>query len=167
MFQNSSKMKYGYFFLFLIFFSCQKEEYTNPFDDINNENEQMSEENINLEPTSIAGLHANIFSKTCANSGCHDGNFEPDFRTIESTYNTLVGAPIIKNDVQGSFQFRVVKANVDASQLIARLTFDIDGNSGVMPLAIDPGNDWEIKKEEYIQNVRDWITAGAKDVFGN
>jgi len=41
------------------------------------------------------------------------------------------------------------------------LTFDIDGNSGIMPLAVDPDSDWESQKETYIQNIRDWIQAGA------
>lgn len=155
------------FFIGFLFLSCQKEEYENPYDDIDTELPGMTEENINLEPTSMAGLQANIFGKTCANSGCHDGNFEPDFRTIESSYNTLVNAPIIKNDPQGSFQLRVVKGNIDASQLVARITYDIDGNSGIMPLAVDPSSDWETNKETYIQNIKDWIAAGAKDVFGN
>ncbi|MFT4970839.1 MAG: hypothetical protein ACI9XO_000163 [Paraglaciecola sp.] len=151
----------------LLFTACEEEEYQNPYDDIEQEEEMMTEENINLEPTSMAGLHANIFGKTCANSGCHDGNFEPDFRTIESTYNTLINAPIIKNDPQNSFQYRVVKGNVNASQLVARITYDIDGNSGIMPLAIEPDSDWEMNKETYIQNIEDWISNGAKDVFGN
>ena len=149
------------------FGSCKKETYENPYQNIEEEDPTMIEDSLNIDPASIAGLHANIFSKTCANSGCHDGNFEPDFRTIESSYNTLVGAPIIKNDPQGSFEFRVVKGEVSASQLVARLEYDIDGNSGIMPLVIDPGNDWEAQKATYIQNVKDWIAGGAKDVFGN
>jgi len=125
--------------------SCKTDDFVNPYDGINNPQE-MTEENINLE---------------------HDGTFEPDFRTIESSYNTLVGAAIIKNDPQNSFEYRVVKGNASASQLIARVTYDIDGNSGVMPLAVDPDSDWEANKETYIQNIEDWIAAGAKDVFGN
>ena len=161
--------KYSSFLLLIVFFffACQQEEYQNPYDGIEEEEEMMTEENINLEPTSIAGLHANIFSKTCANSGCHDGNFEPDFRTIESTYNTLINAPIIKNDPQNSYQFRVVKGDIAASQLVARVTVDIDGNSGIMPLALEPDSDWEANKETYIQNIKDWVAGGAKDVFGN
>ena len=120
-----------------------------------------------LDPAGIAGLHQNVFQKTCANSGCHDGTFEPDFRTIESTYNTLVDQPVIKNDPQGSFNYRVVPGNAEASQLMARLTYDIDGNSGVMPLVIEPDSDWAVNKETHIQNIRSWINDGAKDVFGN
>lgn len=142
------------------------EEPVNPYDDVDNTPEGNKEQE-ELDPTSIAGLHANIFHPTCANSGCHDGTFEPDFRTVESTYNTLVNHPVIKNDPQNSFSFRVVPGNVAASQLVARLTYDIDGNSGVMPLVIEPDSDWESKKEAYIQQVKDWIANGAKDVFGN
>jgi len=38
------------------------------------------------DPASLEGIHKNIFVKTCANSGCHDGTFEPDFRTAESSF---------------------------------------------------------------------------------
>ncbi len=152
-------------FVVLVLISCKK-EHVNPY-----ENQNLLEENTiqqeALDPSSIEGLHANIFGKTCANSGCHDGNFEPDFRTIESTYNTLVFQPIIKNDLQGTYEFRVLPGNVDQSQLIARLTYDIDDNSGVMPLVIEPDSDWPEKSEEYIQNVKVWIANGAKDVLGN
>lgn len=153
--------------ILILFFACKKEEYHNPYDDIPSVIVEDTTIVIELDPISIEGLHANIFGKTCANSGCHDGNFEPDFRTIESTYNTLVDQPIIKNDPQGSFQYRVVPNNVEASLLIARLSYDIDGESGVMPLVVEPGSDWEANKETYIQNIKDWISAGAKDPFGN
>ena len=152
--------------LLIVGVSACKDEYVNPFDQ---EEEEMEEEEVteDLDPNSIAGIHANIFSKTCANSGCHDGTFEPDFRTIESSYNTLVNHPIIKNDPQNSYSLRVDPGNPDNSVLMARLNFDIDGNSGVMPLIIDPDSDWPEKKDEYIENIRTWIQNGAKDIFGN
>lgn len=152
-------------FVFILV-ACQKEEPQNPFDTISNPTDETEQEEI-LDPTSIAGLHQNIFLPTCANSGCHDGTFEPDFRTIESSYNTLVNHPVIKNDAAETYTYRVVKGNVAASQLVARVTFDIDGNSGVMPLVIESNSDYETKREEYIQNIEDWIADGAKDVFGN
>ena len=145
----------------LFFFACEKELQTNPFDDVTNPNGE-DEMPIELEATSLPGLHQNIFKPTCANSGCHDGTFEPDFRTLESTYNTLVNHPVIKNDPANSFSFRIVPGNVDASQLVARVTYDIDNNSGVMPLALEPDSDYTEKKEEYIQNIKDWIAAGAQ-----
>ena len=145
--------------------SCTK-GHVNPYDEIENPVE-VNTDTVDLVATSIEGLHANVFKKTCANSGCHDGTFEPDFRTIESTYNNLVYHPIIKNDLQGTYEYRVMPNNANASLLIARLTFDIDNNSGVMPLAIEPDSDWLEKKDSYIQNIKDWINDGAKDVFGN
>lgn len=119
------------------------------------------------DPKSFAGLHAYIFKPTCANSGCHDGTFEPDFRTISSAYNTIVYHPVIKNDSQNSFQYRVEPGNSAKSVLFHRLTKDIDGQSGIMPLVVDPGSDWNSKKEEYIANIKAWIDNGARDIFGN
>jgi hypothetical protein len=149
----------------ILLFSCAKEP-VNPYDQIEDPN-QETEEETELDPTSIMGLHANVFRPTCANSGCHDGTFEPDFRTVQSTYNTLVNQPIIKNDPQGTFSYRVVPGNVAASQLVARLEYDIDGTSGVMPLAVEPDSDWPVKRQEYIQHLKDWIAAGAPDPSGN
>ena len=155
------KINFLFIVLPLLFLACQKDAPTNPFDDLNNPNSE-NEIPIELESSSLPGLHQNIFKPTCANSGCHDGTFEPDFRTLESTYNTLVNHPIIKNDPANSFAFRVVPGNVDASQLIARMTYDIDDNSGIMPLALEPDSDYLEKREEYIQDVKDWIAAGAE-----
>jgi hypothetical protein len=61
----------------ILLFSCAKEP-VNPYDQIEDPN-QETEEETELDPTSIMGLHANVFRPTCANSGCHDGTFEPDF----------------------------------------------------------------------------------------
>ena len=138
------------------------QEADNPFEPTREE-EQTENPDGTLNPVSLAGLHRNIFRKTCANSGCHDGTFEPDFRTISSTYNTLVYHPIIKNDPQEAFEFRVVPGNVNQSLLIARLTYDIDGNSGMMPLITEPDSDWPEKREEYIDNIKTWISNGAKE----
>lgn len=110
-------------------------------------------------------LYQNVFKRTCANSGCHDGSFEPDFRTVESSYNTLVYHPIIKNDPQGNFTHRVVPGNVEQSVLYIRLTEDIDGNSGTMPL--EETEDWIANEDQHIQNIKTWIEEGAKDVNGN
>jgi hypothetical protein len=119
------------------------------------------------DPNTIAGLHKYVFLPTCANSGCHDGTFEPDFRTIQSSWNTLVMQPVIKNNPQGSFQYRVLPGNPDESVLVERLIHDIDGQSGIMPLWLEPTSDWPEKKNQYIQNVRNWILNGAPDVYGN
>ena len=154
--------KIFYFIIIASCFSCQEE--VNPFDFNNN----ISSDNDTLyftDPTSFSALHNNIFSPTCANSGCHDGTFEPDFRTIESSYNSLVYQPPIKNDANNSFDYRVKPGNSIQSVLYHRLIVDIDGISGIMPLEYE--DDWDINKDEYIQNIKDWIDQGAKDMFGN
>ena len=153
--------------IMLVFFSCKEE--INPFDfnesDINLDNDTL----YFLEPTDFSALHNNIFIPTCANSGCHDGTFEPDFRTIESSYNSLVYQPVIKNDINNSFSYRVEPGNSSKSVLYHRLIVDIDGISGIMPLSAEynPEHYWYDNEEEYINNIKDWIDNGAKDIFGN
>ncbi|MFN0200128.1 MAG: hypothetical protein ACKVTZ_01330 [Bacteroidia bacterium] len=155
----------------LILAACQEDTPNlppkNPFDEYDSIPDTPSDSTPSVDAKSFAGIHQTVFRPTCANSGCHDGTFEPDFRTIESSYNTLVLHPIIKNNPQNTFQYRVVPNNVAASQLWERLTHDIDGQSGIMPLAIDPDSDWETKKDEYLANIQAWIAGGAKDMFGN
>ena len=115
-----------------------------------------------IDPNSIAGLYQNIFNPTCANSGCHDGTFEPDFRTIESSYNSLVFQTPVKND--GSLTYRVDPGNPGKSAIISRLLGNI---TPLMPIEVDPGSDWDMKGDEYIENVRTWIENGALDLAGN
>jgi hypothetical protein len=163
-----SMVRLGPFLLaaMLLASACDKfGEPTNPFDQ---DDGTPPSDTLKVDPDmqSIAGLHARIFVPTCANSGCHDGTFEPDFRTIESTYNTLVYHPIIKNDPQGSYTYRVVPGDPDASQLMARLTYDIDGQSGIMPLIVDSGAEWNTLSDSFVLYVRNWIKDGAKDIFG-
>lgn len=118
------------------------------------------------DPASIEGLHRNLFAPTCANSGCHDGSFEPDFRTVQSTFYSLVNQPPIKNDQAGTFSARVVPGDDNGSILIYRMTVDLGGNSGIMPIVLDPGSDYNIKKDEHLANLRKWINDGAKDIDG-
>ena len=100
----------------------------------------------------------------CANSGCHDGNFEPDFRTVESSYSTLVYQPVVKNNDNQTYEYRVVPGNSAQSILYARLlSYEngvsvFDDNSQVMPMdadiAYDPNKNhpWHEQKSE--MNVR-------------
>ncbi len=154
--------------LLMILASCKKNSrHNNPFDDPALRPPVSTGDTVNFGPYDFAGLHRDIFKPTCSNSGCHDGTFEPDFRTIESSYNTLVYQPIIKNNPAGTFSYRVVPGNAAASVLINRLTVDIDGLSGIMPLATDPNSTWPANKQAYIDRIQGWIDQGAKDVFGN
>ena len=156
-------MRNLFLFVFIILcYSCKEE--LNPFEFDNNIN--SNNDTIYFDdPSSFSALHNNIFSTTCANSGCHDGTFEPDFRTIESSYNSLVYQPPIKNDANNSFDYRVKPGDAIQSVLYHRLIVDIDGISGIMPLEYE--DDWGNNKDEYIQNIKDWIDQGAKDMFGN
>lgn len=151
-------------FIVLGLSACEKEDLpANPFDQ---NNEDSTTNTIQLDPRSIEGLHAKIFAPTCANSGCHDGTFEPDFRTVKSTYYTLVYHDIIKQNPSNILTYRVEPGNANQSAIIERLTVDIGGNSGIMPLVVEPGSDWNDSSQIYIQYIKDWINDGAKDIFG-
>ena len=73
----------------------------------------------------------------------------------------------INGDTTGVYKYRVEPGNANNSMLIRRLTEDVPNLSGMMPLQWDPESDWPTKKDEYINNVRNWINAGAPDMFGN
>ena len=92
--------------LITVLFSCQKDT-INPYDDPNLDPPQSNDTSYFNNPSSFSSLQNNIFQPYCNNSGCHDGTFEPDFRTIESSYSTLVYQPVIKNDMDASYEFRV------------------------------------------------------------
>jgi len=153
--------------IILTFISCKEEIIPVDF---NGSNVNSNDDTLYFSnPTSFSAIHNNIFIPTCANSGCHDGTFEPDFRTIESSYNSLVYQPVIKNDINNSFSYRVDPGNSSKSVLYHRLIVDIDGISGIMPLSAEynPEHYWYDNEQEYINNIKDWIDSGAKDIFGN
>jgi hypothetical protein len=60
-----------------------------------------------------------------------------------------------------------VPGNAGISMLLHRIKEFIPGSQGKMPLSVDPGSDWNAKKDQYIQDITDWINNGAKDQFGN
>ncbi|MCS7084485.1 MAG: hypothetical protein RMM53_00320 [Bacteroidia bacterium] len=139
---------------------CQKKDDAppNPFDAY-----KRGGGKIEIDPpdsASLVGLHTYIFSRSCAQPACHDGSFEPDFRTVQSTYSTLVFQPVVKNNSQRSFQYRVVPGNVEKSWLYERVVTD-DGVLGRMPLYDRPLD------ESQLRALRRWIAAGAPDMFGN
>ncbi len=145
----------------LTFQACTKEiedSRPNPFESGNNGSNQNNQDS--LDPLSIEGLHQRIFSIRCANPTCHDGSFEPDFRTVQSTYYSLVYHPVIKNDTNRSYLYRVLPGNADQSWLVERLISN-DPVLGRMPLYSTPLNETEINW------IKTWINKGAKDVNGN
>jgi hypothetical protein len=148
------------------FSSCKKDEPTNPYDDIIrvvNDNPDVDD----IPVGNFAWIHGKILKPTCANSGCHDGTFEPHFNTISSSYNSIVNHPVIANDETNSFTYRVVPGDYNASLLHERLTVFIDNTSGIMPLEVDPGSDWPANESFYIGQIESWIASGAKDMYGN
>ena len=158
-----------YLFLVALAVSGCTPEVENPFDNPDNLPPEDTTGIENIDPASFVGLHQNIFKPTCANSGCHDGTFEPDFRTIESSYNTLVFHDIIKNNPAGTYEYRVKPESLSESILWLRLNEDIDGISGIMPLDAfyDPESEWNANKAEHLGNISTWIMNGAFDMFGN
>ncbi|TAL59668.1 MAG: hypothetical protein EPN85_08905 [Bacteroidetes bacterium] len=143
--------------------SCKKEPVPhNPYDDINY---GTTTPPTPPDPNSIVGIQTNILKTRCAKSGCHDGNFEPDFRTVESSYATLVYHRIKKNSIDSTYTFRVVPYDTAKSNLIARLTrCNYASTSGCdrMPQDII-GVPLE---QNLINNIVNWIKAGTKDMFG-
>jgi hypothetical protein len=115
------------------------------------------------DPYSLVGIHTNILKPKCSVPGCHDGNFEPDFRTPQSSFATLVYHPIKKNNADSTFSCRVIPYKPSESVLYERITNCCfvnqddrmpQDNIGV-PL---PTAD--------VDAIKKWITDGAKDMFG-
>ena len=146
---------------------CRPEAPPNPYDLVP---PVVETEGLSVAPLpsgNFAWLHQQVFAPTCANSGCHDGTFEPDFRTVGSSWNTLVNHPTIANDVDFSFNRRVVPGNVEASFLFERLTVNIPNTSGMMPLEVDEESDYDERRDEYLDAIAAWIQSGAPDINGN
>lgn len=116
-----------------------------------------------LDPNSLVAIQRDIFSLRCANPGCHDGAFEPDFRTSASSYSTLVYHPIIKNNLNEDFEFRVIPNDTTASVLHERLTNCCFVNQDDRMPQDNIGTPMEA---ELIQRIENWIMNGAPDMFG-
>jgi hypothetical protein len=141
----------------LFIFSCEKEP-DNPYDNVDYDTDTTT--TPTADPNTIIGLHRNIFFPRCAKSGCHDGTFEPDYRTVMSTYSTLVYSPVIKPTVDSIsfFKLRVIPYNTDSSFLIERLT---TSTSDYMP-----SNGNRLSSSD-IDHIKTWINNGARDPDGN
>jgi hypothetical protein len=138
---------------------CKEEEAPdNPYDAVNYS--QGGEDDSLPDPSSITGLHKNIFSPKCAVPGCHDGTFEPDFRTVQSSFSTLLYQPVNKLTLDSSkfFSYRVLPDDVSNSFLMERLTTP---TSEYMP-----SNSVRLSAAE-INQVEIWINNGCPDVNGN
>lgn len=149
----------------LIVEGCKKKEFINPYGEYTT-SPLYEEPALASVPTSnFAYLQTKVFSPTCANSGCHDGTFEPDFRTTSSSYNSIVYHPVLTNDQNNTFTYRVQPGNANLSLMHERLLIALPNTSGIMPAVSNP--DWDNNKNNYINAVRDWINDGALDMYGN
>lgn len=151
----------------LLVVSCKKdkeEDFVNPYNDPTLAAPVQSSNLADIDPSNFVYLQNKIFNPFCANSGCHDGTFPPDYRTISSTYNTLVYQKPVNTD-NGKFRYRVFPFNADSSIIYHRMTVPM--GSGIMPIDYSVSEDWTSKADEYILAVKTWINAGAKDMFGN
>ncbi|HAP00896.1 MAG TPA: hypothetical protein DCQ93_03115 [Bacteroidetes bacterium] len=129
----------------------------NPYDTVNYDETGIPE--IPIDSNTFLGIHKYILSVKCAQPACHDGTFEPDYRTVESAYHTLVYAPVVKNNADSTFEYRVVPYDATMSWLHERITTE-DAVLGKMPL-------YDSIPPRQIQIITDWINNGAKDIFGN
>ena len=100
----------------LIVAACKKDTFVNPYDDPSLKAPATINDLASIDPSNFAYLQSKIFQPTCANSGCHDGTFPPDYRTISSSYNTLVYQKPV-NTSGNMFRYRVFPFKADSSIL--------------------------------------------------
>lgn len=163
---NSLKPLFLFSLLFMLL-ACKEDELVNPYETEELEQGVLPPDLSALPSDNFAWIHQKIFLPTCANSGCHDGSFEPHFSSISSSYATLVNHAVISNDAAFSFDYRVLPGSSAASLLYERLTNEIPNSSGMMPLVVDADSDWNDRRDEYLQAIRNWIDNGAPDIYGN
>jgi hypothetical protein len=148
--------------ILLVAISCYKKpDVNNPFDTV----DYLIDTTITNEDIySLSNIHHKILQPKCGTPGCHDGSFEPDFSTLMSTYSTLVYHPIVKNNAQNSFKYRVVPFNSAESVLYERITNCCFVNTNDrMP----QDNIGRALPDADIAAIKKWIDDGAKDFLGN
>jgi hypothetical protein len=133
----------------------------NPYDSVDyGENKKPVD---TLNPASFVNIHKKILATKCAMPGCHDGHFEPDLRSVQSSYYTMVYQPVTKQ--LQPWKFRVTPGDTALSWLWQRINHEMivsgtDTSQGRMPLYSSKLTAAELK------NISDWILNGAKDMFG-
>lgn len=147
----------------VVFIGCDKETVIppNPYDDILYPTPPTPVDTLN--PNSFVAIHRDILRPRCSVPGCHDGHFEPDFRTVQSSYSTLVYASIIKNNADSTFTFRVVPNDTTNSVLHERITNCCFVNQNDRMPQDNIGVPLE---SDYISRIENWIMDGAKNMFG-
>jgi len=146
--------------LFLV--NCTEDDLSlNPYDGIDYSDTTLVIDT--LSSTSFVKLHRDVLGPSCNVMGCHDGSFEPDFRTVQSSYNTLVYHPILKNNLDETFTYRVVPGDTANSVLHERLTNCCFVNTNDRMPQDNIGNSL---LQEDLDKVANWILDDAKDITG-
>ena len=145
-----------------VLMNCTEDDFpVNPYDGIDYGNTTLVIDTVSS--TSFVKLHRDVLGPSCNVMGCHDGSFEPDFRTVESAYNTLVYHTIIKNNLAEDFTYRVVPGDTGLSVLHERLTNCCFVNTNDRMPQDNIGNSLP---EADLDAVTAWILEGAKDITG-
>ena len=156
--------KFLFFALIMSFvlMNCTEDDFPiNPYDGIDYGNTTLVIDTVSS--TSFVKLHRDVLGPSCNVMGCHDGSFEPDFRTVQSSYNTLVYHTIIKNNLAEDFTYRVVPGDTGLSVLHERLTNCCFANTNDRMPQDNIGN---ALPETDLDAVAAWILEGAKDITG-
>lgn len=100
-------------------------------------------------------IQDNIFTTSCALSGCHTGTFPPQGLNLSEgqAYASLVN--VAAQEVQGLL--RVKPGDPNNSYLVMKITGAAGIAGGRMPLGRTPLSDAQI------QMIRDWIENGAEN----
>ncbi|MBI2982030.1 MAG: hypothetical protein HYY44_07055 [Deltaproteobacteria bacterium] len=100
----------------------------------------------------LSSIQTNIFTPTCATSGCHSGGGPAASLDLSdgSSFSNLVDVA----SAQDFTQLRVRRSDPDNSYLVKK----IEGNAGTqMPRGGSPLSSIEVRA------IRDWITNGAEN----
>ena len=111
---------------------------------------------VTASPTAnLSFIQANVFSTTCAVSGCHAGSNPAAGMNLGAglTFSNTVGVP----SLQQPGLMRINPGNPDASYLIRKL----EGGPAIS-LQRMPRNSGPLAQTT-IDNIREWITNGAQD----
>ncbi|MCS6935791.1 MAG: hypothetical protein NZM35_11695 [Chitinophagales bacterium] len=144
--------------------ACRKEPPPpdNPYDSI--DRGDTTKYGIPVDSLTITFVHQKVLLGKCALPGCHVGNFEPDFRTPQSSFSTLVYAPVTKNNAAQQFRYRVVPFDTAYSVLHERITNCCFVNYNDRMPQDNIGN---ALPDTDIDLIASWIMYGARDMFGN
>lgn len=155
--------------LMLMIFSCQDDykETTldlptppfNPFDTVDYDETMVP--HVPVDSNSFLGIHTYILSSSCDQPNCHDGTFEPDYRTVQSAYSTLVFHGVKKNFPTNPVPYRVTPGEPAQSMLYRRITEHNPPNFERMPASGNP------LPEKSVNLIKNWIEDGARDIYGN